>query len=64
VATSRYLVLSDIHLTVPHPWAAFRDQAALGACLEHLAAQPPPPSRRFSEEQFAPYARTGGEGRG
>lgn len=39
--TSRYLVLSDIHLTVPHPWAAFCDQVALGACLSHLAAQPP-----------------------
>ncbi|MEZ4475235.1 MAG: hypothetical protein R3F60_31470, partial [bacterium] len=25
----------------PHPWAAFRDQAALGACLHHIAAEPP-----------------------
>ncbi|MCA9561333.1 MAG: metallophosphoesterase, partial [Myxococcales bacterium] len=36
----RYVVLSDIHLTVPHAWAAFRDQIELGALLSHLAAQP------------------------
>ncbi len=37
----RYLILSDIHLTVPHPWAAFRDQEALGAMLEAGAQEPP-----------------------
>lgn len=34
---SRFYVLSDLHITVPSPWTAFRDHAELGACLEHLA---------------------------
>ncbi len=36
----RYVCLSDIHLTVPHDWAAFRDQAELGKLLHHLAKAP------------------------
>jgi UDP-2,3-diacylglucosamine pyrophosphatase LpxH len=39
--THRILILSDLHITAPHPWAAFRDQAALGDCLQHIAQQPP-----------------------
>ncbi|MCK6573832.1 hypothetical protein L6V77_22355 [Myxococcota bacterium] len=32
--------MSDVHLTVPHPWAAFRDQVEFGRFLNFIAEEP------------------------
>lgn len=37
--SSRFLIVSDIHLTVPHRWAAFCDQVELGAFLRAVALE-------------------------